>query len=47
MLEFSVMARDVAIHDTFVIVVCGSVMVVTVIVSVIVVFFLFVALIVT
>ena len=47
MLEFSVMARDVAIHDTFVIVVSCSVMVAAVIMSVIVVFFLFVALIVT
>ena len=47
MLEFGVVTRDVAIHDALMIVVSGSVMVVTVIVSIIVVLFLFMALIIT
>ena len=47
MLEFGVVTRDVALHDALMIEVSGSVMVVTVIVSVIVVLFLFVTLIIT
>ena len=47
MLEFGVVTRDVALHDALMIVVSGSVMVITVIVSVIVVLLLFIALIVT